>query len=75
MSSKVDKQIQVIAGATAFLLICGSVFLLWRAKSAVFSLPNSSKRGEGAWKVISQENLADVIDDARLLGEVRYRDS
>ena len=47
--------------------------MLWRANKANKSA--SSANVSSALITVSQEHLADVIDDARLLGQVRYTES
>ena len=58
----VSKQVQVIAGVSAALLLAGSAVFLYCSRSAA----NASKE--------KNAHLADVVDHAHQLGEVRYTD-
>jgi len=51
----------VAAGLTALAIMCRSLWLVWRAGKVKVSEQTLGRA----------ETLADVIDDARLLGEVR----
>ena len=66
-STTTTKSVQLFAGATALLLLCGSAFFLYRA-----SLVKTRARQQGQGQPLDQDLLADVIDDVSLLGDIRY---
>ena len=61
-SSSLNKNVGILAGVSAAILLCGSAFFLWRSRQTL-----TSSGGKAEWN--------DVIDHAQELGEVRYDDS